>query len=174
MYANSNHQLRMDVYTSPELADMVMCYGEARGNGRRALHMYQQQFQNRNHPHHVMFARLRDDGSFRPRRIGGRPLRHPFSIDDYTELKGKEELTDSRLIHVEAELPRLFRIPRMPPRVTRIVAGLWQLCNLGTRGQDGIVRARAGPRPTSRLLASRPHAEAEVDDHPTRIEVSCG
>ncbi|KAJ4434622.1 hypothetical protein ANN_23185 [Periplaneta americana] len=89
----SNHQLRMDVYTFPELADMVMCYGEARGNGRRALHMYQQQFQNRNHPHHTMFARLyqrlRDDGSLRPRCIGGRPRRHPFSIDDYTELKGK-------------------------------------------------------------------------------------
>ncbi|KAJ4435172.1 hypothetical protein ANN_23748 [Periplaneta americana] len=30
--------------------------------------------------------------------------------------------------------------------------------------------ARKGPRPTSRLLASRPHAEAEVDDHPTRME----
>ncbi|KAJ4438618.1 hypothetical protein ANN_14565 [Periplaneta americana] len=28
----------------------------------------------------------------------------------------------------------------MPSRVTRIVAGLWQLCNVGTRGQDGIVR----------------------------------
>ncbi|KAJ4426866.1 hypothetical protein ANN_26665 [Periplaneta americana] len=88
----SNHQLRMDVYTFPELADMVMCYGEARGNGRKVLHMYQQQFQNRNHPHHTMFARLyqrlRDDGS-RLQRIGGRPRRHPFSIDDYTELKRK-------------------------------------------------------------------------------------
>ncbi|KAJ4435339.1 hypothetical protein ANN_17950 [Periplaneta americana] len=31
-----------------------------------------------------------------------------------------------------------------------------------------------GPRPTSRLLASRPHVEAEVDDHPTRMKVSCG
>ncbi|KAJ4439484.1 hypothetical protein ANN_07608 [Periplaneta americana] len=30
--------------------------------------------------------------------------------------------------------------------------------------------AREGPRPTSRLLASRPHAEAEVDDHPTSME----
>ncbi|KAJ4433316.1 hypothetical protein ANN_15575 [Periplaneta americana] len=40
-----------------------------------------------------MFARLyqrfRDDESLRPRRIGGRPRRHPFSIDYYTELKGK-------------------------------------------------------------------------------------
>ncbi|KAJ4435091.1 hypothetical protein ANN_23666 [Periplaneta americana] len=89
----SNHQLRMDVYTFPELADILMCYGEARGNGRRALHMYQQQFQNRNFPHHTMFARLyqtlRDDGSLRPRLIDGRPHRHPFSIDDYTELRGK-------------------------------------------------------------------------------------
>ncbi|KAJ4448345.1 hypothetical protein ANN_10360 [Periplaneta americana] len=34
--------------------------------------------------------------------------------------------------------------------------------------------SREWPRPTSRLLASRPHAEAEVDDHPTRMEVSCG
>ncbi|KAJ4426118.1 hypothetical protein ANN_26927 [Periplaneta americana] len=31
--------------------------------------------------------------------------------------------------------------------------------------------SREGPRPTSRLLASRPHAEAEVDDHPTRMEL---
>ncbi|XP_069676566.1 uncharacterized protein [Periplaneta americana] len=35
-------------------------------------------------------------------------------------------------------------------------------------------KAHEGPRPTSRLLASRAHAEAEVDDHPTRMEVSCG
>ncbi|KAJ4438553.1 hypothetical protein ANN_14500 [Periplaneta americana] len=43
--------------------------------------------------------------------------------------------------------------------------------------EDGWIRgatAREGPRPTSRLLASRPHTEAEVDDHPTRMEVSCG
>ncbi|KAJ4451131.1 hypothetical protein ANN_02571 [Periplaneta americana] len=29
-----------------------------------------------------------------------------------------------------------------------------------------------GPRPTRRLLASRPHVEAEVDNHPTRMELS--
>ncbi|KAJ4436789.1 hypothetical protein ANN_16921 [Periplaneta americana] len=38
----------------------------------------------------------------------------------------------------------------------------------------GRMSAREGPRPSSRLLASRPHAEAEVDDHPTRMAVSCG
>ncbi|KAJ4432897.1 hypothetical protein ANN_15153 [Periplaneta americana] len=43
-------------------------------------------------------------------------------------------------------------------------------------GKDVVLQSplksgiREGPRPTSRLLASRPHAEAEVDDHPTRIE----
>ncbi|KAJ4431520.1 hypothetical protein ANN_20118 [Periplaneta americana] len=36
------------------------------------------------------------------------------------------------------------------------------------------ISSREGPRPTSQLLASRPHAEAEVDDHPTRMEVLCG
>ncbi|KAJ4440361.1 hypothetical protein ANN_08500 [Periplaneta americana] len=34
--------------------------------------------------------------------------------------------------------------------------------------------ALEGPRPTSRLLASSSHAEAEVNDHPTRMEISCG
>ncbi|KAJ4435516.1 hypothetical protein ANN_18132 [Periplaneta americana] len=104
----SNHQLRMDVYAFSELADMVMCYREVHGNGRRAVHMHQQQFQNRNHPHHTMFPRLyqrlRDDGPLRPRRIGGRPHRHPFSIDDYTELKGKGLLQhQSAFVDVDCE-----------------------------------------------------------------------
>ncbi|KAJ4426733.1 hypothetical protein ANN_26532 [Periplaneta americana] len=30
--------------------------------------------------------------------------------------------------------------------------------------------AREGPRPTRRLLAPRPNAEVEVDDHATRME----
>ncbi|KAJ4426418.1 hypothetical protein ANN_27232 [Periplaneta americana] len=34
--------------------------------------------------------------------------------------------------------------------------------------------AHEGPRPTSRLLVSRPHAETEVDYHPTKMAVSCG
>ncbi|KAJ4445341.1 hypothetical protein ANN_07146 [Periplaneta americana] len=51
-----------------------------------------------------------------------------------------EELTGSRQIHVEAELLHLFRIPRIPSLSFRGSPGLWQLCNVGTRGQDGIVR----------------------------------
>ena len=52
-------------------------YGAASGNERRAFRMYQELFPNRNHPHHTIFARvyqrLREDGSLRPRCIGGRP-----------------------------------------------------------------------------------------------------
>ncbi|KAJ4446460.1 hypothetical protein ANN_13156 [Periplaneta americana] len=46
------------------------------------------------------------------------------------------------------------------------------LCEGGNEPADSlkIITAREGPRPTSRLLASRPHAEAEVDDHPIRME----
>ncbi|KAJ4427800.1 hypothetical protein ANN_25453 [Periplaneta americana] len=53
---------------------------------------------------------------------------------------GKEELTGSRHIHVEAELLHLFRIPRIPSVSFQGSPGLWQLCNVRTRGQDGIVR----------------------------------
>ncbi|KAJ4436291.1 hypothetical protein ANN_18922 [Periplaneta americana] len=35
---------------------------------------------------------------------------------------------------------------------------------------DSVLSPREGPTPTSQLLASRPYAEAEVDDHPTRME----
>ncbi|KAJ4428594.1 hypothetical protein ANN_24638 [Periplaneta americana] len=51
-----------------------------------------------------------------------------------------EEVTGSRQIYVEAELSHLFRIPRIPSVSFQGSPGLWQLCNVGTRGQDGIVR----------------------------------
>ncbi|KAJ4446645.1 hypothetical protein ANN_13342 [Periplaneta americana] len=44
------------------------------------------------------------------------------------------------------------------------------LCEGGNEPADSLKISREGPRPTSRLLTSRPHAEAEVDDHPTRME----
>ncbi|KAJ4428271.1 hypothetical protein ANN_24288 [Periplaneta americana] len=47
------------------------------------------------------------------------------------------------------------------------MAGLYE----GGNEPPGSLKAtREGPRPTSQLLTSRPHAEAEVDDHPTRME----
>ncbi|KAJ4439601.1 hypothetical protein ANN_07729 [Periplaneta americana] len=46
-----------------------------------------------------LYQRLRDDGSLRPRHIGGRPHRHPFSIDDYTELKGKACMDESEAFY---------------------------------------------------------------------------
>ncbi|KAJ4450315.1 hypothetical protein ANN_01735 [Periplaneta americana] len=36
--------------------------------------------------------------------------------------------------------------------------------------KSGMNESHEGPRATSRLLASRPHAEAKVDGHPTRME----
>ncbi|KAJ4437109.1 hypothetical protein ANN_17244 [Periplaneta americana] len=79
----------------PELADMVMCDMERLAETEEELSTCtNNSFQDRNHPHHTIFARLyqrlRDNGSLRPRCIGGRPRRHPFSIDNHTELKGKE------------------------------------------------------------------------------------
>ncbi|KAJ4438896.1 hypothetical protein ANN_14850 [Periplaneta americana] len=147
----SNHQLRMDVYTFPELADMVMCYGEARGNGRRALHMYQQRFQNRNHLHHTIFAGLykllRDDGSLRPRRIGGRPCRHPFSIDDFTELKGK--VGKSRVNCPPASPPRIGATTACLPACWVVAS---QSAGAALRRETGTIAAVAAAASQSQTL----------------------
>jgi hypothetical protein len=70
-----NHPLRMAVFDLPELTNMIMCYGVARGNGREALCIYQQRFPHRNHPHHTVFVPLhqclRGMRSPRPRNVGG-------------------------------------------------------------------------------------------------------
>ncbi|KAJ4428754.1 hypothetical protein ANN_25747 [Periplaneta americana] len=89
----SNHQLRMDVYAFPDLADMVMCYGEARGKRKKSSpHVPTTVSKQKSpSPHNICWtlsAPSRRWVSPSP-RIGGRQRRHPFSIDDYTELKGK-------------------------------------------------------------------------------------
>ncbi|KAJ4432352.1 hypothetical protein ANN_20971 [Periplaneta americana] len=43
------------------------------------------------------------------------------------------------------------------------------LCEGGNEPPGSLKVTHEGPRPTSRLLASRSHAKAEVDDHPTRM-----
>ena len=97
-----NLQLRMDVYTHPELTNMVMYNGAAGGNGRRALRMYQKRFPNRYHAHHILFARLyqclREDGSLRPRCIGGRPrqTRTPAFEEEMLERVGNDPSTSTR------------------------------------------------------------------------------
>ncbi|KAJ4429489.1 hypothetical protein ANN_21658 [Periplaneta americana] len=67
-------------------------------------------------------------------------------------------------------------------RAKLAIAGIW--CVAGalaapmaaalrvTEIEDDPDPTREGPRTTSRLLASRPHAEAEVDDHPTRMKLA--
>lgn len=54
--------------SNEELADMHMVYGEARGNAREAVRLYQERFPNRYLPGHRMFTaihrRLRENGRF--------------------------------------------------------------------------------------------------------------
>src|SRR5678815_5688794 len=98
------HRLRMDHYTLPELTDMIMCYGAANGNGRRAHLMYRERFPHRNHPHHTMFVRLhqrlRDNGTLRPRCIGGRPrnTRTPAFEEEMLERVANDPSTSTRAI----------------------------------------------------------------------------
>ncbi|KAJ4443343.1 hypothetical protein ANN_05011 [Periplaneta americana] len=49
------------------------------------------------------------------------------------------------------------------------MAGLYEGGNESSSSVKAINNPE-GPRPTNRLLPSRPHSEAEVDDHPTRME----
>ena len=55
-------------YTFAEYTDMILPYGEARGNGRAARHLYQDRFPQRPTPLHTLFAvitqRLRERGTF--------------------------------------------------------------------------------------------------------------
>ena len=90
----------MDVYTPPELTDMKVCYGAAGGSGRRTLRMYQERFPSRNHPYHTMFARfyqrLLEDGSLRPRCIGGRSRTPAF--EEVLERVGNDPSTSTSAI----------------------------------------------------------------------------
>ena len=112
-----DHQLRMDVYTRPELTDMIMCYWAAGGNGRRALRMW-------NHPHHTMFTHLyqllREEGSLRPQCIGGRPrqMRTPAFEKEVLERVGNDPSTSTRAIaHVMGsnQFSVLWVLPRTKP-----------------------------------------------------------
>lgn len=96
--------VRMAGYANSELADMIMCYGEARGNGRRALRIYRQRFPHRRHPHHTMFARLhqrlRDTGSLRPQHTGAvqRNVRTPAFDEEVLQRVDNEPSTSTRAI----------------------------------------------------------------------------
>ena len=55
-------------YTFAEYTDMILPYGEARGNGRAARRLYQDRFPQRPTPSHTLFTvipqRLRERGTF--------------------------------------------------------------------------------------------------------------
>ena len=59
-------------YTFTEYTDMILPYGEARGNGRAARRLYQDRFPQRPIPSHTLFAvitqRLRERDTFTARR----------------------------------------------------------------------------------------------------------
>ena len=94
----------MDVFDLAELSDMIMCYGEARGNGRDALRIYQQRFPRRQHPYHAMFPRLfrrlRETGNLRPRHVGGgrRNVRTPEFEEEVLERIANEPSTSTRAV----------------------------------------------------------------------------
>ncbi|KAJ4433837.1 hypothetical protein ANN_16149 [Periplaneta americana] len=66
--------------------------------------------------------------------------------------------------------PREFSLPTLPQR--RITYVPEKLPRKITKWVNLPGPVKGLDRPASRLLASRLHAEAEVDDHPTRMEVS--
>ncbi|KAJ4440520.1 hypothetical protein ANN_08661 [Periplaneta americana] len=90
--------------------------------------------------------------------------------------KASEESIRLRIMSDTALYMRLYRLQSKLKLIW--LQGFSQPLKKCANGLDArayaTVHAREGPRPTSRLLASRPHAEAEVNDHPTRMEVSCG
>ena len=55
-------------YTFAEYTDMIFLYGEARGNGSAARHLYQGRFPQHLTPSHTLFAvipqRLQERGTF--------------------------------------------------------------------------------------------------------------
>ena len=68
-------------YSFMELADMLMCYGDAKGSTPEALRIYCQKYPRRNVPDRRIFTRLyqrlRDTGSVTGNRFGGRDQRDP-------------------------------------------------------------------------------------------------
>lgn len=67
-------------YTCIEYTDMVLVYGEARGNGRAARRLYEERYPNRATPSHTLFSkvvqRLRETGTFTVNRADcGAPRR---------------------------------------------------------------------------------------------------
>ena len=51
---------RMELYSNEEMADMRLMYGKANGNGREAVRLYSERYQNRRIPNHKLFANLHD------------------------------------------------------------------------------------------------------------------
>lgn len=95
----------MAAFTSQEMADMHLIYGEARGNGMEAQRLYQERFPNRRHPHHATFAsihqRLRDSGTFQVDRHDTgreRTVRTPGFEEQVLEMVAQDPTTSTRAV----------------------------------------------------------------------------
>jgi hypothetical protein len=64
----------VDGFSFNELTDMLLMYGRANCNGRRAARLYQERFPDRRHPNHKTLAavdrQLRETGTFKPVSVG--------------------------------------------------------------------------------------------------------
>ena len=95
----------MDNYTTMELADLHLTYGEALCNGRTAQRLYIQKFPNRRHPSNKIFARidhrLRETGSLLPclrHNCRNRTVRTQMFEEDILHLIAEQPSTSIRSI----------------------------------------------------------------------------
>ena len=96
-----NHKLRMDVYTCPELTDMIMCLSE--------MEEELSAFPNRNHPHHTMFARLYQ-------RLWEDASLHAYALVE-DRVKQGHLLLMKKCLRVLATTPQLAHVPLPMPWV---------------------------------------------------------
>lgn len=86
-------------YTFAELTDMIIVYGEARCNARKAERIYRQRFPNRRHPSRVIFPiierRMRETGTFNVTRRDVAPRRTARTVAAEEEILDTVENTPS-------------------------------------------------------------------------------
>ncbi|KAJ4434307.1 hypothetical protein ANN_22861 [Periplaneta americana] len=173
-----------DMYSNQELTEIHFKYGKADGNAALARRLYQERYPQRQCPDRKTFVRLHyrlcEYGKFNSPGLGrGQPRSTTpevylilFQGVQFGGDSGGCE-HDSLYQHTKGSVASQCSsyesspVPDLESLRNPIVA-----CSEDIRNTPGVWDRV--PRPTSRLLASVPHAKAEVNDHPTRMEVSYG
>jgi hypothetical protein len=109
---------RMETVNFIEMTDMLVVYGEAGCNGRRAARLYEDRYPLRHHPHHTTFAsiyrRLRQTGNLKRPGGAGRPrtARTPEFEEDVLRHAGQDASTSVRAIahHMTAAKSSVWRV----------------------------------------------------------------